>query len=153
MILVINPAGRRTIGICEDTCRMNNLRWRDNPLFQSSHRGYRFKCRSGSRLLLCCLAVQRTGMIQIQRCKISRIHGVGQPVIVISRIRHTGQHFTSIRICNHASGTARFQRKLSGCNFQFSDFIEHEIIGRVRTILKSSNRLLIILQNSLFIQE
>ena len=132
---------------------MNNICGTDHPFFQTCNSRNRFECRTWCCTLLCGSTVQRACQVTVQFCIVSRIHGISQSVVIISRIRHICQYIPCIRIGDHTSGTTRFQCKLSRCDLQILDLIHHKAVCRISTASEFSNRLLIILQNTLVIQE
>ena len=101
----------------------------DHPFHQSGHRYKRLVGRSRSRLLLGGVIVERTGLVCHQFIIIFRIHGIGQPVVVISRIGNAGQHISGVWICHHQGTGAGFQTQLSRRDLQRFDLAPQEIIG------------------------
>ena len=74
------------------------------------------------------------GLVHQQFGIIFRIHGIGHLVVIITRVRHQGQHIAVVHIRHHDGPIAGLQRQLRRRNIQVADPVHHKIESRDRTV-------------------
>ena len=106
----------------------NSIRWCNDSFCQSCNGCQHFIRRSRCSPLLSSSIIKRTGEIICKLIIVSRIHCIGQPIIIIARIGYTCKHLPGIYIGHNCRTGTRFQCKLGWCNFKRTDFPDKKTI-------------------------
>ena len=122
-------------------------------LLQPGHR--RDGLEGGTRRLsgLGRVVVKRQGLVIHQTVVVGHVHGVGQTIVVVARIRDQRPDLPRVDVGHDASRSAGIQRKLRRCKLHFRDLSHKELVRIIRAVLPEKILLpLIVLQDSLVIQ-
>ena len=112
-----------------------------NPFCKSCRCCQHLVRRSRRSTLLRGIVIEWSGQTGNQLIVVFRVHGIGQSVIVIARIRNTCQHLTGIGITDYRGSRTRLQSQLSRSNLQIFNFLTQPGIridtSVIQTIVRS----------------
>ena len=101
----------------------------DGPLCQARHRHKWLVGGTRSRRLLCRAVVEGLRGTGVQLIIVFAVHGVGQPVVVVSRVGDAGQHIPAVRVRDDHRASAGLQAQLPRRDLQGLYLAAQEIVG------------------------
>ena len=119
----VNPTAKRRRNLIVNTGTINGIGETDYIFLKCRNRsdGLKGRTRRFSRLRR--VVVKRKGFVLYEACIVTRVHRVGQTIVVVPRIGYQRFYLAGCDIGHDTARRTGIQRKLSGCDFQ----IRHEL--------------------------